>query len=100
MPRYLPPRSVRLRRILDQRQAMRSCHCVDRRHSGQTPVEVNGQNRFGARGQRRLKQRRIEIVRLRVNIHKNGPRPNLQDRRCLVDARIRYGDDLIAGANV
>lgn len=85
-----------VRRVLDHQQTMALCNRVDRIHVGGQTSEVDGDDRAGLLGHRRLDLRRIKIVGRWIDIHEHRDRPDLETgSRCRHEG-IRGNDHLIA----
>jgi hypothetical protein len=72
----------------------------DRRHVGGLAVEVDRDDRLGARGDRGLDRGRVDVVGVGLDVHEDGLRTGAPDRAAGGEEGVRRGDDLIAGRQV
>ncbi len=72
----------------------------DRGHVGGLAVQVHGQDDLGARGDGRLDQCVINVVRGLVRLDRNWHRTALADRQPSGDVGVRRNDDLVAWTDV
>jgi len=87
---------MRLGAVFDHAEVVTAREAQDRLEVGGLAVEVNREDRLGARRDRRREPGRVERERTRVNVHQHRRRAaqlNGHDRR---HGGVRDGDDLIA----
>jgi len=91
--------AVRLRRVLDDLQAMAFGDLDDGRQIRGVAVQADRHDCPGARRDGGLDQRGIHVEAGLVDIDEDGARAGVQDRVGAGDEGERHGDDLIAGAD-
>ena len=94
------PRAMRLRRIVDQQQPVvrgNGCHRIK---IGRLAIQMRRQDRLGARGDRGLDPRRVEIVRRRIGLDRHRRRAGHANRQLCRDIAVARNDHFIARANV
>jgi hypothetical protein len=90
---------VRLGGVLDELEAVAIGDRAQRRHVRRLAVEVDRDDRPGARADRVLDELRGDVPGHRVDIDRDGRRPRLRDAEPGGDERVARDDDLVAGAD-
>jgi hypothetical protein len=90
----------RLAGVFDDRNAGRRGEPLDRFHFGALAEQVNGHNGLGPRRNRGGHRLRIEIEARRLDITKDGRRPQPVNRTGRGEEAIRAGDDFVARSDV
>ncbi len=91
-------RAVRLRRVLDQQQAMLPRQGSQRGHVRQLAIQVHRHDRPRARADRALHAGRIQVEAERVRLHRHRQQPVLADRQEAGDEGVARHDHLVAVA--
>src|SRR5215207_1658204 len=65
---------------------------------GRVAEDIHGENRLGSRGNRGLYQRGVEVIRIRLDVHKDGSGTFVQKAVGRGDERKRGGDHLVSRA--
>ena len=89
-------RAVGLARVLDHRQPAPGRHLQDGSHVRRLPVQVHGEDRARSGAEGRLDLPWIQRHPL-VDVHEDGARAGLADRRRRGDRSRRDGDHLVLG---
>ena len=92
-------RAMGLGRVFDHAQTVAARDGVDRAHVGRLAVQVHRHDGAGAWRDGRLDAARIEVVGLRVALHRHWRGAGLADRQPGSDEGRRRHDDLAAGAD-
>ena len=102
MPTTLPAilRAVRLRGVFDQRQIVLAANRQQRVQVRRVPVEMDRQDRLGARRDGAFDQLRVQVERRVVNIHIDRLGAHVGNGPTGGDESAGGGDDLIARADV
>ena len=92
--------AVRLRRVFDDRDAVAVGDREDGVHRRRLAVEMDRQDRLGARRDRRLESSRVEGAPPQVDVDEDRPRADVADRPGGGDEGHRHRDHLVAGTDV
>src|SRR4029078_9145408 len=87
----------RLAGILDDPEAAPRRDALDRVHVGSQAVDVHGRAPAGSLAERRVDPRRVQVQRLRVDVHEDGLCTLVEQAVGRGDEAERRGDDLVAG---
>ena len=95
VPRRYESSTSQLSSTTSSRGGRRSRGCASQ--SGTLPHEVRGEDRLRARPDHLLDARRVDLVRVGLDVDEHGHDPRLHHRRDVGGERERGRDDLVAG---
>ena len=81
--------------VLDDRETVPSRDRTQGRHVGRVTVEVDGEDRGGSRGHRRVDLDRIDVAGIRLDVDPDRGSARVVDRRRRADVAVRDGDHLV-----
>ena len=93
-------RAETLRSVLDDRQVVLAGNRVDRVDVGALAVQRDRHDRLGARRDRRFEQRRIHVVRARIDVDEDRPGADQRDHLGGREERERHRDDFVARPDI
>jgi hypothetical protein len=92
-------RADRLRRVLDDRRVGASRDLEHRIHIGAQAIQMDGNDRAGARRDRSGHRRRVDVEGERIDVDETRRRAKTHDRPRCREERERRGDHLVAGTD-
>jgi hypothetical protein len=91
--------AVRLRRVLDQREAVPVGDLAERRQVGGLAAQVDGDDGPGALGDRRVDRGRVDVERCGIDVGEHRPGARAGNRLGGGIERVGRADHLVAGAD-